>query len=180
MPSKPKIISSKRIAETRLFVIEDVHLEFSNGLQTHFERLRGRSQGSVMIIPMLDEKTFLLVREFGAGIESYTLGFPKGAIHSEEDILDTANRELMEEVGYGANQFEVMRSLSSSPAYSAGWMSLVLATDLYPKKLEGDEPEPIEVVPWSLDNVDELLNHPEFHEARSVVALLMLERRYRG
>ena len=55
-------------------------------------------------------------------------------------------------------------------------MHIVLAKDLYPKKLEGDEPEAIEVIPWKISNIDALLRHPEFHEARSIAALLLLER----
>jgi ADP-ribose diphosphatase len=53
----------------------------------------------------------------------------------------------------------------------------VLARDLYPDPLPGDEPEPIEVVPWSLDRVDELLGRDDFTEARSIVALYRVRDR---
>jgi ADP-ribose diphosphatase len=52
----------------------------------------------------------------------------------------------------------------------------VLARDLYPKSLPGDEPEPIEVVPWRLDAIDELLAREDFNEARSVAALFIALR----
>jgi ADP-ribose diphosphatase len=57
-------------------------------------------------------------------------------------------------------------------------MQLVIAKDLYPEKLQGDEPEPLEVIPWSLDNLEELLVHPEFYEARSIAALLLVAKHY--
>jgi ADP-ribose diphosphatase len=47
----------------------------------------------------------------------------------------------------------------------------VLASDLYEKRLDGDEPEPIEVVPWKISALDELMKCKDFTEARSVAAL---------
>ena len=51
---------------------------------------------------------------------------------------------------------------------------MVLAEDLYPARLEGDEPEAIEVVPWPLARLGELLQHEECTEARSIAALYMV------
>ena len=129
-----------------------------------------------MIIPKLDDDTVLLIREYGAGVDEYVLGFPKGAIEKGEDLIETANRELMEEVGYGAHKIEPIAEYSAIPGYSTAKMQIVLATDLYPEKRAGDEPEEIEVIPWRLDNIDELLAHPEFHEARSIAAILTVAR----
>lgn len=176
----PKIIGTEEICHSRLFRIESVHLEFSNGEERHFERIQGWAKGSVMILPMLDENTVILIREYGVGVEGYTLGFPKGAVHEDEDILVTANRELQEEIGYAAREMKSVMEFATSPGYLSANMRLVLARDLYPSKLEGDEPEPLEVVEWSLDRVDELLANPEFVEARSIAALLWIERQRHG
>lgn len=55
-----------------------------------------------------------------------------------------------------------------------GLMHLFLAQDLYPSKLEGDEPEPLEIVRYPLDKIDQLLADPDFAEARNLSALFML------
>jgi ADP-ribose diphosphatase len=91
-----------------------------------------------------------------------------------EDLLESANRELKEEVGYGARNLKFLKKLCLSPSYMESASSLVLAHDLYECPEEGDEPEPIEVVSWKLDNLDALLSHPEFFEARSIAALFLL------
>jgi ADP-ribose diphosphatase len=57
---------------------------------------------------------------------------------------------------------------------------IVLASDLYEKKLPGDEPEPIEILYWSVDKLDDLLNNDEFTEARSIAALYLLKNRLAG
>ncbi len=176
MSQYPKILSTKTLAKTRIFQIEEIHLRFSNGHEGHFERIVGHHPGAVMIIPMLDDDTFLLIREYAAAAGKYTLGFPKGAMDQGEDALVTADRELMEEVGYGAKKLLHLAKWSLSPAYFNAYMDIVLATELFPKKMQGDEPEPIEVIPWKISDINALLAHPEFHESRSVAAVLLLER----
>lgn len=177
--SKPKTLEQTTIAESRLFRIEDVHLQFANHEQRHFERIRGNNgiTSAVLIVPLLDAKTILLVREYGCGVDDYVLGFPKGATEQNEKLVDTVNRELMEEVGYGAHKIEPLGKLSISPNYMSAMMHIFLAEELYPQRLLGDEPEPIEVVPWRLSAVNELLQEPEFHEARSIAALYLLQRK---
>ncbi len=176
MSKLPTILGTKTIAESRIFKIEQMHLRFSNGHEAHYERICGRLPGAVMIIPMLDDDTFLLIREYAAAAGKYVLGFAKGAMDHDEDVLKTANRELMEEVGYGAHQLTHLASWSLSPAYFNATMEIVLAKNLYPQKLDGDEPEPLEVIPWKISDIDALLAHSEFHESRSVAAVLLLER----
>src|SRR3546814_7283710 len=63
----------------------------------------------------------------------------------------------MEEAGYGANSVQVLRSLTLAPTYMSHQTHLVLARDLYPKRLPGDEPAELAVVPWKLDALHELI-----------------------
>lgn len=175
MPKKPEILSTKTLATSRLFELEEVHLRFSNGSERVFERLKGRLPGAVMIVPMLDDDTVLLVREYGVGMEDYYLGLPKGIIEKDEDILQAANRELMEEVGYGAKRLTLLKPLASAPGYIRGkGMKLILAQDLYPQKLNGDEPEALEIVPWKLSELNKLMEREDFSEARSIAALYII------
>ena len=180
MKKPPEILSTRPVAESRLFRIQSVHLAFSNGEEREYDRIQGWAHGSVMIVPMLDDHTMLLAREYGVGVEHYVLGFPKGAVDQGEDPLQTANRELQEEIGYGAQSLQKIMELSISPAYICSNMQVILAKTLYRSDLEGDEPEPIEVVPWRLDNMDELLKHPEFIQPASIAAALWVEREWRA
>lgn len=179
MSKHPTVLSTKILAKTRIFRIEEMQVRFSNGHESTFERICGRHPTAVMIIPMLDSETILLIREYAAAADQYTLAFPKGAMDEGENALVTANRELMEEVGFGAHELTELAEWSLSPAYFNATMKIVLAKNLYPQKMEGDEPEPIEVIPWKIADIDALLRHPEFHESRSVAAILLLEKLYR-
>jgi len=169
----PNITQRKQVAKSKLFAIEEIDLTFSNGVKRVYERMQGSGRGSVMIVPMLDEDTVLLVNEYCAGTHSYELGFPKGLIDPGETPEIAANRELKEEIGHGAEELTLLRKVAMAPAFFAGSMDIFLGSALYEKRLEGDEPEPLDVVPWKLDDYQTLLAHPSFNEARSITALML-------
>lgn len=174
----PNVFNSKIIAKTNVFTIEQMNIRFANQKVVQYERVLGSANGAVLIVPLLDEHTVLLTREYAAGVQRYELALPKGAVDNSETILQAANRELMEEVGYGANRLTQLKSFTVSPSYLNHSTHVVLAEDLYEKKLPGDEPEEIEVVSWELNKLEQLLEHPECTEARSIAALFMIRYGY--
>ncbi len=172
----PKILHQEVIAQTRIFCIEALDLEFSNGVQRQFERIPGGNR-SVLIVPFLEAgNNLLLIREYAAGTERYELGFPKGLVGPEEDPLVAANRELQEEIGYGAQRIEPLQTLSIAPGYIGHRTHILLAWELYPRKMPGDEPEPVEILSWPLRDMDRLLAREDFSEARAVAALFLAHR----
>ena len=122
---------------------------------------------------MQDADTVLLVREYAAGLHAYELGLPKGRLERDEGVLDGANREMKEEVGVGARRLTLLTGLALAPTYMANMIQVVLAEDLYPERLEGDEPEELEVVPWRLDNLHELIMRDDVTDGRSIAALFI-------
>jgi len=153
--------------------VEELDLEFSNGERRRFHRLKPNGHGAVVVVPMLDEHTVLLVREYAAGLHRYELGLVKGRIDAGETPAQAADRELKEEAGYGARQVDVLRAMSLAPTYMSHQSWLVLARDLYPERLPGDEPEELEVVPWRLDQLSQLMLREDFSEGRSLAALFI-------
>lgn len=172
---KPQILHTELVAESRLFKVESLHLKFSNGVERVYERMRNSGRGAVMLVPMLDDHTILLIREYSAGTHSYELGFPKGLIDPGENAMEAGNRELMEEVGYGAKRLTSLKQVSLAPGYFGSRMDILLAQDLYPEQREGDEPEPLDVVPWPLAQIDQLMARSDFSEARSICGLFLLQ-----
>ncbi|ROV60245.1 ADP compounds hydrolase NudE [Vibrio ponticus] len=172
----PEILDKQTVAQSRLFAIEALDLRFSNGEERTYERMRPSGRNAVMIVPVTAQGDLLLVREYAAGTERYELGFPKGLIDPGESAIEAANRELKEEIGFGANQIAPLKEVVLAPSYFSSKMTLFVAQDLYPEKLEGDEPEPLELVRWPLAQAEELLTHLDFSEARSITALMLALR----
>jgi ADP-ribose diphosphatase len=174
MSDKPTILNKTTIAKSRLFRIESLDIQFSNGELRNYERLaRGSPRGAVLVVPMLDVETVLLIREYSAGVHRYEVGLPKGKIDEGESFLEAANRELKEEVGFGARKLHHLSSFSLAPSYLEHTTDIVIAQDLYPEKLPGDEPEELEVIPWKLSKINELIASGKCTEARSIAALFM-------
>lgn len=172
----PKILSVEMVAKSKLFSIESLDLEFSNGVRRTYERMKRSGRQAVMMVPISKEGDLLLVREYAAGTEEYELGFPKGLVDLGETPQEAANRELKEEIGFGANEFVPLKEVILAPSYFSAKMTLFLVQDLYIESLEGDEPEPLDIVRWPLNQADELLSHLDFSEARSIAALMLAQR----
>ena len=153
--------------------VEELDLEFSNGERRRYHRLRSQGHGAVVVVPMQDDDTVLLVREYAAGVHRYELGLVKGRIDAGESPIEAANRELMEEAGYGARDLQVLRSITLAPVYMSHQTHLVLARDLYPQRLPGDEPEELEVIPWKLDDLGDLILREDFSEGRTIASLFI-------
>lgn len=170
--AKPEVLHTEIVATSRLFKIEQVHLKFSNGVERHYERMRGTGLGAVMIVPV-HRGQLLLAKEYAAGTDNYELGFPKGLIDPGETPEEAANRELQEEMGFGSHKLTLLKELSLAPGYFSSKMQIFIAEDLFESRLEGDEPEPIIVVPWDLAAWEELLASADFSESRSVSALFL-------
>ncbi|MBK2125801.1 ADP compounds hydrolase NudE, partial [Fangia hongkongensis] len=151
-------------------------LTFSNGQKRVYERVGPTTalHRAVLIVPMLDDETFLLVKEYSVGVEDYTLSFPKGAVDSGEKLFAAADRELMEEVGFSAEKYTFLKDVYLSPNYMRHHISIVKAEGLSEKSLIGDEPEPLEVVKCKLSQIDALIENPKFIECRSFAALLFI------
>lgn len=178
MPPKkrPTILTKNTVAESKLFKIEALDLEFSNGEKRTYERMKPSGRSAVMMVPITQNGDILLVREYAAGTERYELGFPKGLVDLGEEPQQAANRELKEEIGFGANTLTHLKDVILAPSYFSSKMAIFVAQDLYPDVLQGDEPEPLEVVKWPLAQAEELLSHLDFSEARCITALLLTLR----
>lgn len=77
-------------------------------------------------------------------------------------------------MGYGARKLQFLKKISLSPSYMEHGINVVVAWDLYPERLIGDEPEPIEVVPYPLSDLLQLISRADVCEGRSIAALFMV------
>ena len=174
MRKKPKLKNIHTVAQSRIFNLESMDVEFSNGSTRVYERLVSRGNGAVLVIPMLNDDTVLMIYEYSGGTDRYELGLTKGKIDKGETPLEAAGRELKEEIGYGAKKLTFLKTITLAPGYQSSETHIVLAEDLYEEQADGDEPEPLEVVEHKLSNLEELTYKQDLTEARSILALYMV------
>ena len=173
--SLPEILETKTVARSRLFSIETLKLRFSNGVERLYERLPARGRQAVIVVAINTDDEVILVREYLAGLHRYELNLPKGTVDPGETFEEAANRELKEEAGFGARKLDYVRQITLAPAYMGFSIHGILARDLYPESLPGDEPEIMEVERWGLEAVDQLVMSELLSESRSIAALKLAE-----
>lgn len=171
----PEILNVRVAAQTAIFEVQAVDLKFSNGETRTYERLTPARKPSVMVLP-IDNDEIIMIREYAVGSERYELGFVKGLIDAGETPIQAANRELQEEIGMAARQLDLLRAMYTSPSHMFGLMYVFVARDLYGSVLQGDEPEPLQIVRIPLSQIDDLIDNAEFGEARTLAAMMLLQR----
>ena len=93
------------------------------------------------------ERVYLVRQPREAVDDAGLLEFPAGKLDEEgESPLDTAQRELAEEIGKGARTWQHLTSFYTSPGFTNEERHLFMATDLYDERSEADEDERIEIV----------------------------------
>src|SRR6267154_648548 len=171
---KPQILSVCTAARSRLFHIESVQLKFANGSRRVFERIAaGPRPGTALVVAMPDPETVLLVREYAVGLDRFELSLPMGRIEPGESALAAANRELMEETGFRAASLRPLHTLTLAPGIFGYQAEIIFATGLIPCALQGDEPEPLELVYWPIARLDEIATSGEISEARTLSSLFL-------
>jgi 8-oxo-dGTP pyrophosphatase MutT (NUDIX family) len=134
--------------------------------------------GSVGIVAHDGESVWLVRQPREAAGEPDLLELPAGKLDEEgESPLETAQRELAEEIGKGARDWKHLKTFYTSPGFTDEVCHVYEATDLYDQSAEADENERIEVVDFPLDDLDAVIG--ECKDAKSLIALLWF-RAHRG
>jgi ADP-ribose pyrophosphatase len=135
--------------------------------------------GAVAILPLVDENHVCLIRNQRVAVEATLLELPAGTLEPDEDPLAAAARELEEETGWRAAQFEHLASFWMSPGILRERMHLFVARELTRGELQLDAGERIEplVIPWT--EAIELARSGAIEDAKTLVGLLFYER-FRG
>jgi ADP-ribose pyrophosphatase len=131
--------------------------------------------GAVIIIPLLDENTVILERQFRYAVGRHMLELPAGKIEPGEEPLATARRELIEECGYTAGSWQHLATLHPCVGYSDERFELYLARDLVSVGRALDEGEFLDVVPMALDEVRASIKAGRITDVKVVAGLAWLD-----
>lgn len=170
----PKVAARRRFKASRIFTVEQMDLEFSNGTKATYEKIAG-GRGAVMAVPF-DGTHFYLSIEYAGGQEEYVLGLVKGKVDAGETPEQAVVRELAEEISIGTNKVTPLKlGMTVAPGMLELSMYVYLCEDLFPCTKPGDEPEPIEVVKVTPSELKDLIFNEDspLKEARSIAALTL-------
>lgn len=127
---------------------------------------------AVVILPITNNGTVIMIKEARTAVSKYILGLPAGMIEKGEDTRDAAIRELEEETGYYAKKIKKIREYYPTVGYSEEKIEIFLAEDLEKTQMNLDDTEDIEVVEITLEEVKKLLDENKLVSASENIALL--------
>jgi 8-oxo-dGTP pyrophosphatase MutT (NUDIX family) len=164
-------IDSKTAWEGRIATVRVDRFRYEDGDEAEREVIA--HPGSVAIVAHDGERLYLVKQPREAVNEPELLELPAGKLDEEgEEPLDTAKRELAEEIGKGARTWKHLTSFYTSPGFVDEECHVYLATDLYDESAEADENERIEIVTVPLDRLDDAIR--DCRDAKSLAGLLWL------
>jgi ADP-ribose pyrophosphatase len=135
-----------------------------------------RHPGAVMMVPLLDDNTVVLVRQFRYPLRRHFIEVPAGKLEPGEDPLATAKRELIEECGYEAARWRHLTTLHPCIGYSDERIELYLARDLRHVGTAPDDGEFLEVLPTPIDQALKWVRAGRITEVKAIIGLMWLER----
>lgn len=130
--------------------------------------------GAVIIIPMLDDDTILMERQYRYALGQHLYELPAGKIEPDEEHLATAQRELIEECGYTAASWRHLCTLHPCVGYSNERIELWLARDLEHVGRALDEGEFLDVVPMKIDEIRRAVVDGRITDVKVVAGLAWL------
>jgi ADP-ribose pyrophosphatase len=173
-----KLVSSRTAYAGKLLTLKEDQVALPDGGQGTREYVL--HQGAAMVIPLFQDGSVLLERQFRYPLHTHFLELPAGKIDPGEQPLGTAKRELLEETGYAATEWRHLTTLHPCVGYSNERLELFIARGLKHEGHPGEDGEFLECVQLALDEALALVASGEISDSKTIVGLLWADKLRRG
>lgn len=168
-------VSQSVIYQGRVFAL--MQEEYQSPTGELFDRQIVRHNGAVAVVPLHDDGTVTLIRQYRPALDSRILEIPAGLLDKPgESRIDAAARELREETGFVAESLLWVCDLTPAPGLADERISVYVATGLQFEGVEADGPEEVDItferVP--LSDVVGMISRGEIVDGKTVAGLLMV------
>lgn len=135
--------------------------------------------GAVVVLGLLANGQVLLIRNRRYAVDQTLIELPAGTLEKNEDPMNCAGRELLEETGYLARRLKPIGTYFTSPGILSEKMYAYAAYDLQKQKTALEEGEEIEVEPTAFDEAIRMIGDGRIQDAKTIATLLMYDRYHR-
>jgi ADP-ribose pyrophosphatase len=144
-------------------------VKLPNGVTVDLEVVR--HPGAAAMVPMKDDETVIMIRQFRHAAGGFIYEIPAGKLHPGEDPLDCAARELEEEIGYKAFSFVLLSRIFTAPGFTDEVIHIYQATGLRKGTQQLDRDEVLEVVELPLKEAIRKIEDGAIRDAKTIVGL---------
>ena len=132
--------------------------------------------GAVAILPLFDDGRVLLERQYRYPLHDVFIEFPAGKIDPGEDPLASAKRELEEETGYTATDWQFVTKIHNAIAYSDEHLDLYLARGLTLGEQKLDDGEFLELFTATIDELLQWVREGKVTDVKTIIGAFWLDK----
>lgn len=177
--AKPKDFTEHQLSSKTVYrgvflhVVED-EVRLADGRPARREYIK--HPGAAAMVPFLDARTVVLVRQYRYSVGRHFLEIPAGKIDHGEESLQAAQRELREECGYQAGEWRRLTTIHPCIGYSDERIELYLARQLSDVGHAPDDGEFIEMAPLSLAEALRRVRDGTITDVKTIIGLLWADK----
>lgn len=165
-----KTIKSDTIYDGKILKLRVETVELEN--KRYSKREIVDHQKGVGIIAFDGQDKIWMVKQYRKAIDKITLEIPAGLVDPGEMPIETAKRELQEEVGYFPETISYLFDMHASPGFTNDKLSFFLAKDLVKSSLDQDEDENVEAFSIEIKELYKMVENGEITDAKTIIAIL--------
>jgi ADP-ribose pyrophosphatase len=161
------------IHRSRVFDLIRENVTLANGVTTDLEFIE--HPGATAVVALMNDAKVLLLKQYRHALKDYIWEIPAGTLDAQESATECAKRELIEETGYSAVQWQKLGEITPVPGYSDERIHIFLARELRPARQDLDRDEIIDVHEVEFSRALEMIQQGEIQDAKSIAGLFMAQ-----
>ena len=169
-----EILSTETIYKGKIF---DINIDSIREGEVEYKREIVVHKGSCVVIPVFDDGTVALVRQYRHAAGKYLLEICAGTLNAGEDPEVGARRELEEEIGVTAGKVEKLCEFYVSPGFLTEKMHLYLATELTETQQMLEDDEILTIERFTLPEALEMVRTGQIEDAKTIIGITMAANR---
>ncbi len=165
-------VSRTVVAEGSIIKFCKDHIKLPNGNEADWDFCEHKKGGAAAVLPIDADGNVILVRQFRASVDRYTLEIPAGGREEGDTFFECAYRELIEETGYRCEELKHLVDIYSAVGFCDEMVSIYLAENLIEDQMHLDEDEFIEIERFALDEVVKMIFNGTIKDSKTVSAIM--------
>jgi len=163
--------SHTTLHQGRVFRLVSEKYTLDNGVTSDMDFIQ--HPGAAAMVPMLNQREVVLIKQYRHALREIIWEIPAGTLDPGESPVHCARRELIEEIGYSANVWHQLGTITPLPGYTDERIHIFLASELMPAEQDLDADEMLNVDKMELNKAFEMILSGEIQDGKTISGLFL-------